>query len=222
MDVLTKDYKWYWIWMGVFLLGGAYLLMSIDTGDEVLFFSERRTAFGNVFFRVATHLGEFIAFVSVMGILLFFSLRRTLVVGLMGFAVLISGSLLKFVFHQPRPKSFFQSRDMIAQLNFVDGVYVNSGATSFPSGHTMGAFALFGLLALFFPRRPLLASLFFLTALSVGVSRIYLVQHFLKDVYLGAILGTMIALLAWSLDAHWSKKLWSNWRLPMLWNKNQA
>ncbi|MBK8704891.1 MAG: phosphatase PAP2 family protein [Saprospiraceae bacterium] len=32
-------------------------------------------------------------------------------------------------------------------------------------------------------------------ALLVGFSRIYLIQHFLKDVYLGAIMGVAIAVI---------------------------
>ena len=34
----------------------------------------------------------------------------------------------------------------------------------------------------------------FTIALIVGISRVYLVQHFLKDVYLGAIMGVLIAM----------------------------
>ena len=46
-----------------------------------------------------------------------------------------------------------------------------------------------------------------LAALLVGISRIYLVQHFLKDIYLGSILGVLAALLMYFLqyrmDAPW-------------------
>ena len=86
------------------------------------------------------------------------------------------------------------------ELRLVEGVEVYIGATSFPSGHTMAGFALFGLLAFLLPKRYKGAALlFFLLALIVALSRVYLVQHFVKDIYLGAWLGLFIAILAWWL-----------------------
>src|SRR5579863_10780430 len=58
---------------------------------------------------------------------------------------------------------------------------------SFPSGHTMTAFAVAIPLALFYPE--LMAGLLF-CALSIALSRILLGMHFLSDVVACAILGT--------------------------------
>jgi undecaprenyl-diphosphatase len=58
---------------------------------------------------------------------------------------------------------------------------------SFPSGHTMTAFAICVSLSLFYPS---LAAVFSFCALSVAISRILLGMHFLSDVLAGALIGT--------------------------------
>jgi undecaprenyl-diphosphatase len=61
---------------------------------------------------------------------------------------------------------------------------------SFPSGHTITAFAVAGTLGHFYP--DLAAGLYF-CALSVAASRILLGMHFLSDVVAGAAIGTLLA-----------------------------
>ncbi len=67
---------------------------------------------------------------------------------------------------------------------------------SFPSGHTITAFAVAIALSEFYP--ALLPVLLF-CALSIGASRILLGMHFLSDVVVAAILGTGLALVSHSL-----------------------
>jgi len=64
---------------------------------------------------------------------------------------------------------------------------------SFPSGHTITAFAVAVSLARFYP--DLALGLLF-CALSVAASRILLGMHFLSDVVAGAAIGTLLALAA--------------------------
>jgi undecaprenyl-diphosphatase len=60
---------------------------------------------------------------------------------------------------------------------------------SFPSGHSITAFAVAVPLGLFYP--SLLAALLF-CAFSIAVSRIVLGMHFLSDVIAGSVLGTCL------------------------------
>ena len=69
---------------------------------------------------------------------------------------------------------------------------------SFPSGHTITAFAVSVALAEFYP--TLLPALLF-CALSVAVSRILLGMHFLSDVVVGALLGAGLALISHTIFA---------------------
>jgi undecaprenyl-diphosphatase len=69
---------------------------------------------------------------------------------------------------------------------------------SFPSGHTITAFAVAVSLGLFFP--ALLSGLLFCAA-SVGVSRVLLGMHFPTDVLAGCALGTALGCLSFWLVA---------------------
>jgi undecaprenyl-diphosphatase len=69
-------------------------------------------------------------------------------------------------------------------------------AFSFPSGHTMNAFAIGAVLALHFP--ALLPALAFLAG-SIAVSRVVLGLHYPSDVGVGAVLGTLLGACAYGL-----------------------
>jgi undecaprenyl-diphosphatase len=60
---------------------------------------------------------------------------------------------------------------------------------SFPSGHSMNAFAFATVVALAFPP---FAGLAFVAAASVAASRVFLGLHFVTDVLVGALLGLLI------------------------------
>ena len=64
---------------------------------------------------------------------------------------------------------------------------------SFPSGHTITAFAVAVTLSLFYPE---LAPGLLFCAVSVAASRILLGMHFLSDVLAGAVIGTLLAYFA--------------------------
>ena len=66
---------------------------------------------------------------------------------------------------------------------------------SFPSGHTMTAFAVAVSLSLFYP--SVTAGLLF-CAFSIAASRILLGMHFLSDVMAGAIIGGLIGFLGYA------------------------
>jgi len=62
---------------------------------------------------------------------------------------------------------------------------------SFPSGHTMTAFAIALVVSYFYP--TLEWPLYFL-AVSIALSRVVLGMHFLSDVLAGAVLGSALGL----------------------------
>jgi undecaprenyl-diphosphatase len=70
---------------------------------------------------------------------------------------------------------------------------------SFPSGHTITAFAVATSLGVFYP--PMVLGLAFCAA-SVAVSRILLGMHFLSDVIVGALIGAALGFSSAAL-AHW-------------------
>lgn len=70
---------------------------------------------------------------------------------------------------------------------------------SFPSGHTITAFAVAVTLSLFYPE---LAPGLLFCAISIAASRIMLGMHFLSDVLAGAAIGALLAYFsAWAMRA---------------------
>jgi len=98
--------------------------------------------------------------------------------------------IMKQSWDEPRPIKFFSVNFPDIQLHQIVGEHLHS-SHSFPSGHTITAFAFFLALA-YFTKRPLLHFLYFVLALLVGFSRIYLSQHFVLDVLVGSVVGVAV------------------------------
>ncbi len=192
---ILKDHLAYFICFLLFLIAGAALLMNIEQGDAILWFSERRAPAMDFFFKYFTKAGEEYGYIIVITCFIFVRYRFALLALISGLLALLLSYFLKSYFMHPRPKIFFTQEGTFDQIHLVDGVHILSSHMSFPSGHTASAFALFGLVAFLVRKKWYWQVLLFLAALLVGISRMYLVQHFLKDVYLGAIVGMFIALL---------------------------
>ena len=181
----------------LFLVIALIGLIGWQQGAWLWFFNENRTLAGDTFFRITTKAGEEWAFILVAFLLAFVRFRSALAIPVLAFFVTLVSATSKALFRQPCPLAYFRGLELDDQLNLIEGVRVNaSQVSSFPSGHTMAGFALFAFLAFAWPgRRKTAMGLFCLfMALAVGLSRIYLVQHFLKDVALGAVLGALVAL----------------------------
>ena len=165
---------------------------AIDHGDAVLFFNANRKPVLDYFFRYWTHLGDGI-FVGVLFIgLVIWKWRLAIVFVALGFAqLLFSQGLKRLVFHDvPRPTRYFEG---ITDLNLIEGLN-HHGSFSFPSGHTITAFALATFFAIVFRQHKGLSLAFLVGAILVAISRIYLLQHFLRDVLAGSFIGVTIAI----------------------------
>lgn len=181
--------------MLVYVLAFGILMLLTNHGDFVLWLNDRHFTFGDFFFKYWTHLGDGFLLAAVALYFLFTNLYRF-------YYMLIAIALQTVFVHifkqwlfagEPRPKNFFA--DQLDRLNFVEGVTVR-GFDSFPSGHTASAFVLaFVLISIY--KNKLLNVCFFLSAILVGISRVYILQHFLRDIYVGSIFGILAALMAW-------------------------
>lgn len=143
------------------------------------------------FFKFATHFGEAWFGVPVCIYLLVKNKKWGLTASLVGIlSSLIAQFNKHFVFENAlRPSLLLKDH----KLNFVDGVEILQ-YNSFPSGHTSFAFAIFTCLAIFY-KKPWLQILFLLCAVTVAFSRIYLLQHFLRDTVVGSLIGFFCALV---------------------------
>ena len=179
---------------GVFLLlvAGGVLLLTFDKGFFVLLLNDHHTLLLDAFFRNITYLGDGIIFVPLfIGTFVYRYYYGIVTLFTSGLVLLFSQGLKRTFFSGwPRPTAYF---DFPVQFNFVENVEVHASNT-FPSGHTMTAFAAFFLIAVIINRKSTYL-LFFLLALFAGISRIYLLQHFFVDIYFGSILGILSVLL---------------------------
>lgn len=199
MNRLIKENHLFFVLMLCFtLVGGVFQLMN-SQWELIFFFSAHRSGAGDFFFKHITKAGEFYPYLVLCILFLFIRFRLTFLLAGMGGMVSLISYLLKGFFEHARPAQILEKSGMMEFIRFVDGVDLNVGMTSFPSGHTLSAFALYGLMAFLIPDKRWGGILMFLMALSIGISRIYLVQHFPIDVYVGALCGVLIAMGAYQL-----------------------
>lgn len=209
MNFINQN-RYFFILFLLFLYIGGTLLFFETQGDAIFFFSGNRTAFGDLFFTYFTKVGEEGMYVVVIVCLLYFikptNYRFVAYVALLGGTVTLISYFLKTYFRHPRPSLYFERNGLMDEIIRVADVTLYGGMNSFPSGHTMSGFALYAFVAFVIPNKKLGGILLFLIALFVGLSRIYLVQHFLQDVYIGAIVGVGVGGLWWWIKERMEKQ----------------
>lgn len=191
-DILQQTRIFLLLFAFYILIPGFTLLVTAK-GEFEIWLNTFHTDFFDRFFYWATYLGDGIfATLLLLAVVLFINIRRGLLITII--LLLVSGitQFLKlFVFsNENRPSVFLHD---VADLHFVKDLEIHT-SNSFPSGHTTQAFCLFFLISFYYKNKNM-QYIFFTTALLTGLSRVYLLQHFLKDIYVGAIIGTLGSLI---------------------------
>jgi len=198
-SIFTRTKGFAWPAVVCFIAGGAYLAFN-DKGAEVLWLNARSSSGADLFFLWVTDLGlgSVLSVIAVFLALYRFrwALLALLGLGWVGILTFITKKVI-FTGHV-RPMHHFYYADFTRFIHEAPLIYFQS----FPSGHTMAIFAFCFLMA-YISGRTGFAMLFFLTALLVGLSRIYLLQHFGDDVMAGAFLGILSGTLAIYLVDGW-------------------
>jgi len=194
------DHPWFVVPVAMFFVFSGILAVFVPYSHEILYFNQWRYEPFNSIFLFFTHFGEFWAYI-VFGLAVFFwKPRYTLIIAFVGLLAIPVGYFIKDAIGVDRPITYFEKKASMADVVLVPGADFNQGQTSFPSGHTMAAFALYSLLVLMLGRRYERWGLgFALLAILVGVSRIFLVQHFLIDVLAGAFIGLLLSGIVWNI-----------------------
>lgn len=135
------------------------------------------TNFGSGYFLIPAYLFIILYHVKIK------KTKEATIVGIIAIISLLSGWLLKVLFHRFRPS-----------LPLISGV----GGFSFPSGHSLAAFTFSGVLIYLLWRtslkpflKSLLSILLIIFSILIGTSRIYLRVHFASDV-LASLLLTVV------------------------------
>ena len=174
----------------LFLAACGWLAFAVPQGETELWINRRATALTDYFFLYTTEGGHGLFYAAVVAMLLFVHIGYAAALTFAGLLVSLVSNTMKHAVYvdAPRPPRFFEGID----LHHVEGseiLYHNS----FPSGHTMTAFALFFLLSQL-GKRKAWGLLFALAAVAVGMSRVYLLKHFFLDVCIGGAIGLVIGL----------------------------
>jgi membrane-associated phospholipid phosphatase len=203
------------IYFGLLCLVGNVLLQS----GKIQIHIAMNMYVGNIyiddFFKYITHLGDGAFAFLVAFIFLFFNIRKAvyIIVSYAGAAV-VSSVLKHWIFPDIYRPHFVFQYFIKEKLKEVDGLEL-MGFNSFPSGHSLSAFALFFCL-LFVSRNHFLKILFFILAILAAYSRVYLSQHWLIDIYVGSIIGVCFSLLFYVVFYHTNKWQQLNTTLPQL------
>lgn len=172
----------------------SYPILIIPKGELELLINHHHLPILDVFFKYVTHLGDGSLMALLLIFLLFYNYYSSIITA---FSIILQSifiSIFKRWLFQglERPIAFFPEG---IDLNVVDGVDIHS-INTFPSGHTATGFALFAILFIVINQRGIiLPAILFLLAFCVGFSRVYLLQHFIIDVYFGAIFGLLSVIL---------------------------
>lgn len=192
MQATWRNNQYYFITQLLVLALGGMVFMFYHQGRETLWMSEHHAPVLDYFFVAVTRLAEWQGITAGALILLWRKNRRALLV--YAAALTLNGLLTAFLklYCFPdavRPSLFFPES---VELHFVPGLDILQ-QHSFPSGHTSTAFAMAITLGLHYTKGWQQTVLLVLAGM-VALSRVYLLQHFYRDVYAGAILGTAVAL----------------------------
>lgn len=160
-----------------------------------MFFNMHHSSFADTLMYMLTAMGEAWFITVVLLILLGNSAYRNwwyLVAALASNIIpSIVTQMVKSAVAAPRPLKYFNEAAWIHTLPDWPRLMERS----FPSGHTCGAFSFYCLLSLLLPPKyKPWGILFFILALLVGYSRMYIAVHFFEDVYVGSILGCLVSL----------------------------
>ncbi len=189
MKALITENKVFLALYLIFLIAGLVLILQYEQGHDILFFNALHTPFFDSFFKYTTQLAEAPMLFLILIVAIRFGYGKGLLLALNTLLVFAITALLKtYVFaQQVRPSVFFEGKE---HLNFVQGVEIYR-YHSLPSGHTSSAFALFFMMSILTSEKRW-APVFFALALLVGISRVYLLEHFFRDVYAGSVIGVTV------------------------------
>jgi len=191
--VSTIKNRGYYIYY-LFLILGLFVLVLTKKGDFLLWLNTHHNKAMDLFFKYWTHLGDGLVFAFLGVWFLLTSYYRTIaLIAVVIIQTIIIQGMKRFVFGDfVRPKLYFDNFESFYQ---VPGVEIHS-SNSFPSGHTATAFTVAVLLSLII-RKSSVTGILMVMAILVGISRVYLLQHFFIDIYFGSMIGFLIGLIVY-------------------------
>ncbi len=168
---------------------GIIFIIFFRNDELLMWFNAHRSNFWNEYFKISTSLLGGIGITVLLLIALLHKYSTFFKIGISLLATTLLVELLKRITDLPRPLTFF-ANDSAIILNPVPGVELLP-FRAFPSGHSASAFAIFFGFAMIL-KNQFGKLICLLIACSIAISRVYLLQHFTRDILAGSILGITI------------------------------
>ena len=171
---------------------------SFDMSVFAFFGEQIQSTFMNIVAEFITFFGgsEFVTPMAVIGALLI-PFKKTRKFGMAVLFAVLVGTLLtnlvmKPLFARPRPYIYYADNPVFMSWHEFAGAHIES-EKSFPSGHTTAAFELG--IGLFLVLNKKYSWVFPVFSVLIGLSRIYLMVHYVTDVLGGVVVGTFAGIM---------------------------
>ena len=175
----------------------SFLLLTnrLDTFDSIIYeiIKHIRCDFFDIFFKTITYLGNTLPVVIItITLLIYLNKEDRIILGSSMIITLCVNQLIKYLVKRPRPP--------------LEERLITQGGYSFPSGHSMMALCLYGVLIYFVvtkikskKKQIVFTILLSLIILLIGISRIYVRVHYPSDVVGGFLITITILVINISL-----------------------
>ena len=174
---------------------------SFDMSVFTFFGEQIQSAFMNVVAEFITFFGgsEFVIPMAVAGAIMI-PFKKTRKFGMAVLFAVLVGTLLtnlvmKPLFARPRPYIYYADNPIFMAWHEFAGGHLES-EKSFPSGHTTAAFEL-GISIFLVMKNKKIAWIFPVFSALVGLSRIYLMVHYVTDVIGGVFVGVFAGIMGY-------------------------
>jgi len=209
-DIIVAPFHWKAKqWIGAASVTAVSAVVIFTEDKNIKEFAQRnRTPFTNDISKYGLEpWGSGVYSMSSMALLYFGGLacknqkaEETALLAIKSFIICAGGvEVAKYVFHRERP--YMTDNPKI----FLGTSFSNSGATSFPSGHTTVAFGVASVIASGYHDEPAIPVIAYTIAGLVGLSRIHDNDHWASDVLFSAPLGWAVGKLV-SRKHNWPAK----------------
>ena len=205
MKKAINSNRFFLLLLALLISTSLYILFHQVKGDFIILLNSSSSPFLNTFFKNITFFGDGFLIIAA-GLIIALLVKIRIGFGIL-FGYIVSGvpiMIIKRIIDSPRPKAYLENfNDLILMDN-----YYYATTLSFPSGHTTTGFAFF-IFLMMISEKNILKFIFLLLAILVGISRMYLLQHFLLDVTVGAIWGSIIAVSTYFYYLKWDNSKWN-------------
>lgn len=205
---VLSNYKASLICHLIFLLGVGPWVFLFDKTQSLVWINQHHNPVSDHLLYHLTRLPELSLIVFIIVLAFFYERKITLSVLTSLFLCGISIYLFKHVLFSDfeRPSVWIKAHQI--KMHLLQSIDLHSHG-SFPSGHTLGAFATLGMAGMV-SKNAWVQILFFILACGIAYSRVYVCQHYLRDVYVGALYGYGVCLLLFIIFNRLSSPYWNS------------